>query len=85
MRTFEAIGSGKKVITTNSEVKKYPFYSPDVFYVVDRNNIVLDKTFFTSPIADITESMYYKCSIEGWLSDVFLKSEKEDWKEIMNK
>ena len=85
MRTFEAIGSGKKMITTNPEVKKYPFYSPDVFYVIDRNNIVLDKTFFTSPIPDITNDMYYKCSIEGWLSDIFLKSEKDDWKSLMNK
>jgi hypothetical protein len=84
MRTFEAIGAGKKMITTNAEVKKYPFYSPDVFYVIDRNNISLDEAFFTSPIPDITKNMYYKCSIEGWLSDIFLKSEKEDWKPLMN-
>ncbi|SEA87245.1 hypothetical protein SAMN05443667_110127 [Flavobacterium gillisiae] len=84
MRTFEAIGSGKKMITTNSEVKKYPFYSPDIFYVIDRDKIVLDKTFFTSPVLAIPENMYYNCSIEGWLGDIFLKSEKEDWKSLMN-
>jgi hypothetical protein len=84
MRTFEAIGSGKKMITTNAEVKKYPFYSPDVFYVIDRNDIVLDKSFFSSPITDVTESMYYKCSVEGWLLDIFVKSEEEDWKGLMN-
>jgi hypothetical protein len=52
--------------------------------VIDRNNIVLDKSFFSSPIKDVTESIYYKCSVEGWLSDIFVKSEKEDWKGLMN-
>lgn len=82
MRTFEAIGAGKKMITTNSEIKKYPFYSPDIFYVIDRNHIVLDESFFTTLPIPISDEMYYKCSIEGWLSDIFLNEETEDWKSL---
>lgn len=83
MRTFEAIGSGKKVITTNAEIKKYPFYSPDIFYIIDRNEIVLDKDFFVRKAGTISKELYYSCSIEGWLSDIFLKAENEDWKSQM--
>ena len=46
MRTFEAIGAGKKLITTNSEIKKYPFYNKTNFLVIDRKNIRLNKDFF---------------------------------------
>lgn len=84
MRTFEALGAGKKVITTNAEIKRYPFYSPDVFYVIDRNNIELDLEFFKKYPPKIEEDLYYRCSIEGWLYDIFLKNEQDDWKKIMN-
>lgn len=84
MRTFEAIGAGKKMITTNAEIKKYPFYSPKIFYVIDRNEIHLSKEFFTEASTELSEEMYYRCSIEGWLSDLFLKSESSDWKSLMS-
>ena len=83
MRTFEAIGAGKKVITTNAEVKKYPFYSDDIYYIIDRDNVVLDQEFFKKPASVISSDLYYKCSIEGWRSDIFLKDEKDDWKSLM--
>lgn len=35
-RTFEALGAGCKLITTNSDVVGYPFYSPACVQVVDR-------------------------------------------------
>lgn len=84
MRTFEALGAGKKMVTTNAEVKKYPFYCPEIFYVIDRNNIQLETDFFNKPVGEISEEMYYRCSIEGWLSDIFLKQENEDWKSLMS-
>lgn len=84
MRTFEAIGAGKKLITTNSEIKKYPFYNPSNFYVIDRNDIRLDISFFQSDYQPIDSDLYFRTSIEGWLSDIFLKGENNDWKNIMN-
>lgn len=84
MRTFEAIGAGKKLITTNSEIKKYPFYHPSNFYVIDRNDIRLDLSFFQSEYQPLDEEIYFRTSIEGWLSDIFMKEEANDWKKIMN-
>ncbi|RST27503.1 glycosyltransferase family protein [Chryseobacterium lacus] len=80
MRTFEAIGAGKKLITTNSEIKKYPFWNPNNFYVIQRNYIDIDQSFFNTEYIPLADDLYYGCSIEGWLSDIFLKNEKDDWK-----
>ncbi len=37
MRTIEALGMGKKLITTNSEIKKYSFYDPERILIWDSN------------------------------------------------
>lgn len=45
MRTFESLVP-EKLITTNKEIKKYPFYNSNNIFVIDRNNIQLDENFF---------------------------------------
>lgn len=83
MRTFESIGAGKKLITTNEEIKKYPFYNPQNIYVIDRDNIQLDVEFFKTPYVDISEELYERCSIKGWLTEIVLNEENNDWKPLM--
>jgi hypothetical protein len=36
MRTLEALGGGRKLVTTNMEVQKYDFYHPGQVQVIDR-------------------------------------------------
>jgi hypothetical protein len=79
MRTFEAIGAGKKIITTNSEIKRYSFYNEKNIYLIDRNDIVLDKSFFDSSYEDISKELYEKLSIEGWLYCLFVEKESDLW------
>ncbi|WP_369769576.1 NAD-dependent epimerase/dehydratase family protein [Flavobacterium sp. WC2416] len=79
MRTFEAIGAGKKIITTNSEIKRYSFYNEKNIYLIDRNDIVLDKNFFDSVYENISEELYGKLSIEGWLHCLFVERESDLW------
>ena len=50
MRTFEALGAGRKLITTNPYVKEYPFYNPQNILVIDRENAVLNKDFFETDL-----------------------------------
>lgn len=78
MRTFESIGARRKLITTNKEIKKYPFYNSNNFYIIDRNEITLDKSFFETDYIDISDEMYERCSIDGWLYDIFF-NERNDW------
>jgi hypothetical protein len=79
MRTFETIGAGKKMITTNSEVKKYPFYNQNNIFVIDRNNIELQKDFFLKKYENVSDEVYEKSSIEGWLKCLFVESEPNYW------
>lgn len=79
MRTFEAVGAGRKIITTNTEIKKYSFYNLNNIYVIDRDDIVLNKNFFDSHYEDINHELYEKASIEGWLNCLFIKEESNFW------
>jgi hypothetical protein len=47
MRTIETIGSGKKLITTNSFIANEFFYDPKMIQIIDRKKVVIDKNFFS--------------------------------------
>lgn len=80
MRTFEAIGAGKKLITTNSNIKEYPFYNPNNIFLIDRENIQLNKDFFLNSYEPINQDLYEKCSLDGWIEDIFFGEEVNWWK-----
>ncbi|MFD2601206.1 hypothetical protein [Flavobacterium suzhouense] len=84
MRTFESVGAGKKMITTNAEVKKYSFYNPQNIYIIDRANMHLDRSFFESDYEDVSAEMYERMSIDGWLNCVFVENEPNIWISGMN-
>lgn len=79
MRTFEALGAGKKIITTNNEIKKYSFYNSNNIFVIDRENIELEKAFFESNFNPINEDMLSEMSIIGWLKSVFIQNDSNYW------
>ncbi|TDW47125.1 hypothetical protein EV144_105141 [Flavobacterium sp. 270] len=79
MRVFEALGSGKKLITTNIDIKRYPFYNENNIYVIDRHNIKLDHHFFDLPFININENLYHKMSISGWLEELFFGNQSFIW------
>ncbi|OXA92194.1 CgeB family protein [Flavobacterium hercynium] len=79
MRVFEALGSGKKIMTTNKDIKKYPFFNENNIYVIDRNEIILNDQFFNLPFIDINERLYHKMSISGWLEELFFDTNSFDW------
>lgn len=79
MRVFEALGSGKKIITTNADIKRYPFYNENNICVIDRNNIKLNSHFFSLPFIDIDKKMYHRMSILGWLEELFFEDQLFDW------
>lgn len=83
MRTFEAIGANKKLITTNSEIKKYPFYNENNFYIIDRENLIVDKSFFENDFQPLENNLYQKLSMEGWLESLFTKKNVEYWNRML--
>jgi hypothetical protein len=79
MRTLESVGAKKKLITTNSEIKKYPFYNSNNIFVIDRNNIQLNKFFFETKYEEIDSKLYDKMSIAGWLKEIFEEDNANTW------
>ncbi|MBN2597976.1 MAG: hypothetical protein JXR82_14470 [Marinifilaceae bacterium] len=79
MRTFEALGAGKKIITTNVNIKKYPFYNENNVLVIDREKVVLSRSFFESPFIAIEKELYFNMSLEGWLKSIFVGQKEFFW------
>ncbi len=67
MRTFEALGSGKKLITTNAHVKDYPFYDPQNMHVIDRDNPSLPDDFLKTPYRPLPPELRRRYSLAGWV------------------
>ena len=48
MRTIETIGSGKKLITTNDNIKNEVFFNSDMIEIINRNNVQINREFFSN-------------------------------------
>ena len=75
IRTLEMIGAGKKIITTNKDIVRYDFYSPNNILVIERNNPKLNLDFFSSKFVPIPKKIVDKYSIEVWVNDVLGETE----------
>jgi hypothetical protein len=71
MRTIEVLGSGRKLLTTNSEIQQYDFYSPENIQVIDRVTPEINSDFIYSPFETINDKLRYKYSLRGWIDEVF--------------
>ncbi|OWK74026.1 hypothetical protein CBW16_01000 [Flavobacteriaceae bacterium JJC] len=79
MRTFEALASGKKLLTTNSDIKYYPFYEPENIHILDRNQLNLQAGFFNTGFKRIDADVLDKMSLDSWLHCLFFESQDEYW------
>lgn len=73
MRTMEALGARKKIITTNPNIKYEDFYDPSFIYVLDKNNIKLDKSFISKDYyyPDSLIEIVKKYSLSNWIKQLF--------------
>ncbi|WP_214228859.1 hypothetical protein [Pedobacter sp. B4-66] len=71
IRTIEALGADKKLITTNAHIKAYDFYNPQNILVIDRENPVVPESFFATPYCMVNPRLKHKYSIEGWVTELF--------------
>ncbi len=71
MRTFEAMGAHKKLVTTNALVKDSDFFNPNNILVIERgSSMKIPDSFLSSPYTPPSDVIYQKYSLEGWLQDV---------------
>lgn len=85
MRTFETLGAGRKLITTNENIKKYPFYDENNILVINRTNPIYNETFFKSEFKPIEKSVYDSMSLNGWILEIFELKNVNHWDQILTK
>lgn len=71
MRTIEALGACRKLVTTNSFIVKYDFYNPANICVIDRNAPSIEQSFFKEAYQPVNKDLYKKYSISGWIATLF--------------
>lgn len=71
MRTFEALGLQKKIITTNKNIKDYDFYTEENILIIDRDSPKINVEFFKTPYVPLPQKVYEKYSLKNWIQFVF--------------
>ena len=79
MRTFETLAMGRKLMTTNPDIRNYPFYNPKNILVVSRDHIELQPDFFTSDFQEIPENILEKMTLDSWIECLFIRNQDEYW------
>lgn len=70
MRTLEVLGAGKKLITTNSEVRHADFYDPRNILIIDRRRPVIPAEFFETPYVSPSPAIVAGYGLDVWLKNV---------------
>ncbi len=80
MRPFETLISGRKMITTNTEIINYPFYNPNNILVIDRDAVEIPEVFFETEFQDLPKEQIEKLTLDSWLDALFFDHQDEYWK-----
>jgi hypothetical protein len=70
MRSIETLLIGRKLITTNVEIKNSDLFDESRVYVIDRKNPSIPREFINSPFLQIPQEIRARYYIKNWLSDV---------------
>jgi hypothetical protein len=70
LRTFEALGARKKLITTNSLVRNYDFFDPRNTCVIDRTTARFDERFLDTAYVEPPPEIRARYSLAGWADEV---------------
>ncbi|MGB3452427.1 MAG: hypothetical protein WBA59_01215 [Moheibacter sp.] len=83
MRTFETLASGRKLMTTNPEIKFYPFYNPNNVLIIDREKIEIPNQFFETGFEPTGHEFKQRLSVENWIESLFLNENDDYWESVM--
>jgi hypothetical protein len=70
MRTMEALGSKRKMVTTNAMLRNYDFYNPQNIQIIDRKTPRLTQEFLLTPYEAVPEDVRQKYSLHQWVRAV---------------
>jgi hypothetical protein len=70
MRAIEAIGAGKKLITTARDITKYSFYRAHNILVVDPETLEIDPEFLRGPPQELRSEEREPYALRSWVREV---------------
>lgn len=73
IRTFEALASYTKLITTQKSVKYYDFYDSNNICIINRQNPEIPEGFLETPYHPLPDEITDKYSLNNWLEVIFGK------------
>jgi hypothetical protein len=71
IRTFEALGAQRKLVTTNKSIVNYDFYDKSNILIIDRYRPIMDLEFFNLPFKKSGDEILFNYSIQGWITEIF--------------
>jgi hypothetical protein len=76
MRAIEAVGHGRKLITTAVDVVNYDFYPSGNVQLIRADHPQLDAHFARTPPAPYSKAIQRRYSLDAWIEDVFALPER---------
>lgn len=77
MRTIETLGAKRKLITSNTNIKKYDFFNENNIFVVDEHNWSGIEQFIKHEYEPISDDIYKKYSLYSWIKTVITEARNE--------
>lgn len=71
MRTIEAAGAQRRLITTNADVANYDLYSDEAVHIVDREAPVIPQAFFDTATTPFDAQTRRRYSVSAWIDRIF--------------
>ena len=71
IRTFEALGLGRKLITTNPNIKNYQFYDARNIFIVDEYNLRVSDKFLSLPYVPLSDDVLEMYYVNNWVKEFF--------------
>lgn len=75
MRTIETLGAKRKIITTNTNIKKYDFYNENNIFVMNENDLSGIEKFIKHEYEPISDESYKKYSLHSWIETIINEAE----------
>lgn len=71
MRTIEALGKNKKIITNNQYIREYDFFDSNNILILSENLLSISDDFFNTPYKKIDCKIKNKYYLRNWVKEIF--------------
>lgn len=70
MRAIEAVGAGRKLLTTAADIARYDFYRQENVQILDPATLRIDPAFLVGASAPLPEELVVRYGLRAWVLDV---------------